>query len=176
MMNFTVRIIGDPILRKTTKDIEKFDDSLKELIQDMFDEMYKSDGVGLAAPQVGISRSFFVMDDGIEKRAVINPKILNFSEEEIIYEEGCLSIPEIFAEISRPRKISVEYQNPEGKKIKEDLDEYTARIFQHEFDHLKGRLFTDKLSVVSKARIKKDLLKLNKEGQKIFKEHGELEI
>jgi peptide deformylase len=142
----------------------------------MFAEMYRSDGVGLAAPQVGMPYKFFVMDDGENKKTVINPKINFFSEEKIIFEEGCLSIPEIFAELERPKTIKVEYYNENGEKIEEELTDYTARIFQHENDHLNGILFTDKLSVVGKQRIKKRLKELIKIGKKKGKELGVLEL
>jgi peptide deformylase len=171
-----VRIIGDPVLRQKTKEIEKFDEEFKSLIENMFSEMYRSDGVGLAAPQVGMPYKFFVMDDGENKKAVINPKIKFFSEEKIIFEEGCLSIPEIFAELERPKTIKVEYYNENGEKIEEELTDYTARIFQHENDHLNGILFTDKLSVVGKQRIKKRLKNLIKIGKKKGKELGVIEI
>jgi peptide deformylase len=171
-----VRLIGDPVLRRKTKEIEKFDEEFKSLIENMFAEMYRSDGVGLAAPQVGMPYKFFVMDDGENKKTVINPKINFFSEEKIIFEEGCLSIPEIFAELERPKTIKVEYYNENGEKIEEELTDYTARIFQHENDHLNGILFTDKLSVVGKQRIKKRLKELIKIGKKKGKELGVLEL
>lgn len=171
-----VRLIGDPVLRQKTKKIENFDEEFKLLIERMYAEMYRSDGVGLAAPQVGMPYKFFVMDDGETKRTVINPKIKSFSEEPITFEEGCLSIPEIFAEIERPKTIKVEYYNENGEKIEEELTDYTARIFQHENDHLDGILFTDKLSVVAKQRIKKRLNELIKEGKKKGKEFGVIEL
>ncbi|MGM0640762.1 MAG: peptide deformylase [Thermotogota bacterium] len=171
-----VRLIGDPVLRGKTEEIKIFDERFRDLIDKMYSEMYKSDGVGLAAPQVGMPYKFFVMDDGQGKKAVINPKILSFSDENITFEEGCLSIPEIFAEIERPKTIKVEYYNEYGEKIEEELTDYTARIFQHENDHLNGILFTDKLSVVSKQRIKKKLQELIKEGKKQGKELGEIKI
>lgn len=171
-----VRLIGDPVLRNKTEEIKNYDDKFRELIEEMYAEMYKSDGVGLAAPQAGMPYKFFVMDDGENKRAVINPIIKTFSEEKIIFEEGCLSIPEIFAEIERPRTITVEYFNENGEKIEEELTDYSARVFQHEFDHLNGILFTDKLSVVAKQRIKKKLMELIKQGKKQGKELGDIHL
>lgn len=171
-----VRLIGDPVLRGKTEEINNFDEKFKDLIEQMYAEMYKSDGVGLAAPQVGMPYKFFVMDDGQGKKAIINPKILSFSDENIIFEEGCLSIPEIFADIERPKTIKVEYFNENGEKIEEELTDYTSRIFQHENDHLNGILFTDKLSVVGKQRIKKKLQELIKEGKKQGKELGEIKL
>lgn len=171
-----VRLIGDPVLRQKTKEIVNFDEEFKSLIERMYAEMYRSDGVGLAAPQVGMPYKFFVMDDGETKRTVINPKIKSFSEDPITFEEGCLSIPEIFAEIERPKTITVEYYNENGEKIEEELTDYTARIFQHENDHLNGILFTDKLSVVAKQRIKKRLNELIKEGKRKGKELGVIEL
>ena len=171
-----VRLIGDPVLRGETYKIKEFDQKFRDLIEKMYGEMYKSDGVGLAAPQVGMPYKFFVMDDGEGKKAVINPKIISFSDEKITFEEGCLSIPEIFAEIERPKTIKVEYYNENGEKIEQELTDYKARIFQHENDHLDGILFTDKLSVVAKQRIKKKLQELIKEGKRQGKELGEIKL
>ena len=175
-INLHIRYLGDPILRKKTEKVEKITPEFSEFLEVFFSQMYKLDGIGLAAPQLGISLSFFVMDDGERKRTVINPEIKSFGKEEITFEEGCLSVPEIYADIVRPREISVKYTNELGEIVEENLTDQTARIFQHEFDHLEGILFTDKLSVVQKARLKKQLQKIIKDGKKIAKEIGEIKL
>ncbi|BBE29870.1 peptide deformylase [Tepiditoga spiralis] len=177
-MNLEIRIIGDPILRKKAKEVVIFDENFKTIITDFFEKMYKWDGVGLAAPQAGISLRFFVMDDGEEngKKAVINPEILGFLGEDIDFEEGCLSIPNVYAHVIRKEGIKVRYQDVEGNVVEEELHGYTARVFQHETDHLNGILFTDRLSVVQKAKLKKELLRLGKEGKKKAKELGEVKL
>lgn len=175
-LNLNIRYLGDPVLRKKAEKIDKFDDNLKELMPEFIKQMYKLDGVGLAAPQLGIAKAFFVMDDGESFRVVINPEIKSFFGENKRLEEGCLSVPGIYADIERPEGIKVVYQNEEGKIIEEELHENASRIFQHEYDHLEGILFTDKLSVVQKAKIKKQLLKITKDGKKISKELGEIVI
>ncbi|MBM7559595.1 peptide deformylase [Marinitoga litoralis] len=175
-MDFKVRIIGDPVLRKKATKVEKIDDEFKELLDNMTNVMYKEDGVGLAAPQVGISKRFFIMDDGKKLRKVINPEIIEFIGEDVVYEEGCLSIPGIFINVKRPEGIKVRYIDEEGNEIEEELHDYTARIFQHEYDHLEGILFVDKVSTAAKAKFKGKLNELMKEGRKIAKELGEVVI
>ncbi|SHE93595.1 peptide deformylase [Marinitoga hydrogenitolerans DSM 16785] len=175
-MDLKVRIIGDPVLRKKATKVENIDDKFRELLDIMTEVMYKEDGVGLAAPQVGISKKFFIMDDGKNLRKVINPEILEFLGDEVIFEEGCLSIPGIFLNVKRPEGIRVKYTNENGEEIEEELHEYTARIFQHEYDHLGGTLFIDKVSTATKAKVKGKIKDLMKEGRKLAKELGELEI
>jgi len=166
-----IRLIGDPVLRKRAKKVEHFDQNLKNIVDDMFSTMYLYDGVGLAAPQVGISLRFFIMDsreeDETGKKVVVNPEIIEFSGEEVSLEEGCLSIPDIFEDVIRTEGVKVRYQDLDGKVIEEELHGYQARIFQHEYDHLDGILFTDKLSIVKKARLKKELNKLIEKGKKL---------
>lgn len=173
-----VRIIGDPILRKRAKKVVEFDNKLKEIVDEMFSTMYLYDGVGLAAPQVGISLRFFIMDSREDndkgKKIVINPEINEFLGENVVYEEGCLSIPDVFEDIERPEGIKVRYQDIEGNFIEEELHGYQARIFQHEFDHLEGILFTDKLPIIKKTMVKKELAKLIEKGKKRALELGDV--
>ncbi|HBT51641.1 MAG TPA: peptide deformylase [Petrotoga sp.] len=172
-----VRLIGDPVLRKRAKKVESFDENLKDIVDEMFSTMYLYDGVGLAAPQVGISLRFFIMDSREEnekgKKVVINPEIIEFLGEEISSEEGCLSIPDIFEDVVRAEGVKVRYQDLSGKVIEEELHGYQARIFQHETDHLEGILFTDKLPIVKKARLKKELNKLIEKGKNRALELGD---
>jgi len=169
-----VRLIGDPILRKRAKKVNNFDNIIKELTEEMFSTMYLYEGVGLAAPQVGVSLRLFIMDSREEngKKVVINPEIIEFLGEDVSEEEGCLSIPEIFEDVVRPEGVKVKYQDLEGKLIEEELHGYQARIFQHENDHLDGILFTDKLSLLKKTRIKKELSNLTQKGKKRSQELG----
>ncbi|AEX85139.1 peptide deformylase [Marinitoga sp. 1135] len=175
-MDFKVRLIGDPVLRKKAKPVEKIDDKFREFLEEMAEMMYREDGVGLAAPQIGISRRFFVMDDGNKLRKVINPEIIKFLGEEVSFEEGCLSIPKIFLNVKRPEGIIVKYTNENGEIVEEELHEYTARIFQHEYDHLEGKLFIDRVGLAAKAKVKSKINELMKEGRKIAKELGEVDL
>lgn len=169
-----VRIIGDPVLRKKAQAVNNFDDELEKFVEEMFSTMYLYEGVGLAAPQVGVSLRLFVMDSREEnnkgKKVVINPEILEYLGEEVSEEEGCLSIPEIFEDVYRPEGVKVRYQDINGNVIEEELHGYQARIFQHEYDHLEGILFVDKISTLRKALIKKDLAKLSEKGKQRAKE------
>jgi peptide deformylase len=168
-MKMEVRIIGDPVLRKKAQAVNNFDDELEKFVEEMFSTMYLYEGVGLAAPQVGVSLRLFVMDSREEnnkgKKVVINPEILEYLGEEVSEEEGCLSIPEIFEDVYRPEGVKVRYQDINGNVIEEELHGYQARIFQHEYDHLEGILFVDKISTLRKALIKKDLAKLSEKGK-----------
>lgn len=162
-MIYDIKIYGDEILRKKSEKVEIIDDELREVLDNMVETMLDAPGVGLAAPQVGINKMFFVF--GIEKdeiRKVINPEILQNSQEIIDFEEGCLSIPGVYKNVQRPEKIKVKYQNEKGEFIQEELDGYLARIFQHEYDHLVGELFVDKIGPVAKKLVANKLKKLKK--------------
>ncbi|ACB09512.1 peptide deformylase [Thermotoga petrophila RKU-10] len=155
---YRIRVFGDPVLRKRAKPVTKFDDNLKKTIERMIETMYHYDGVGLAAPQVGISQRFFVMDVGNGPVAVINPEILEIDPETEVAEEGCLSFPEIFVEIERSKRIKVKYQNTRGEYVEEELEGYAARVFQHEFDHLNGVLIIDRISPAKRLLLRKKLM------------------
>ena len=151
---YKIRIIGDSILRQKTTEVEKFDDNLKAVIDEMIDTMHKEDGIGLAAPQVGMNKSLLVIDissiDDYEKpTAFINPKIVETSGESV-YEEGCLSIPGVREEVSRPDTITLKYHDQDGKKHKDTFSGWKSRVLQHEIDHLNGVLFVDHISPVKK--------------------------
>ena len=142
----TIRTIGDPILEKKSKPVKEMNERLLELINDMFDTMYEANGVGLAAPQVGILKQIFVVDIGDGKCYVaINPEITPLGEEVQTGEEGCLSVPGKEGVVTRPMKLSV-------KALDQNMQEYTleasgflARAFSHENDHLRGVLYTEKV-------------------------------
>ena len=153
--------IGHPTLRKIAKPVEKFDQNLEKLVLDMVETMRLNDGIGLAAPQVNVSKRLFVIDKKLineewEAEAYINPKIIKADGSNIL-EEGCLSIPNIRADVDRPFKIEVEYQTLKGEKVREEIDDLLARVFQHEFDHLEGVLFVDKISILKKKLLEPQL-------------------
>ncbi len=126
----------------------------------MIETMYLEDGVGLAAPQVGLSLRMFVMDYGDGPIKVINPEIIEKSEEKVIDEEGCLSLPDVFAEVERAKWIKVRFQNERGEWQEMELEGYSARVFQHEYDHLDGILFIDRLPPAKRALLKPKLLEI----------------
>ena len=141
-----IRTLGDPVLKTPAEDVETFDRSLRRLADDMFDTMYDAPGVGLAAPQIGLSLRFFVYDDGQgSKGAMANPT-LTLLDGELVEDEGCLSIPGLYYETPRAAQARVEGQDLEGKPVALEGEGLLARIFQHETDHLGGMLFLDRLT------------------------------
>ncbi|REK76391.1 peptide deformylase [Paenibacillus paeoniae] len=134
----------DPVLREVAKEVTKFNDNLKKLLKDMAETMYDAQGVGLAAPQIGISKRVIVVDVGDENGLVemVNPVIVE-QEGEQLGPEGCLSIPNLNGDVLRADRIVVEGQNSSGEKLTVNASGYFARAFQHEIDHLNGILFTD---------------------------------
>ena len=160
----------NPSLLKTSLEIEKFDENLVSLSRDLIDTMYDADGVGLAAPQLGVNKRIFVMDCSGEDedkdcRIVINPEIEHKSEDLNSYKEGCLSIPGITEEISRPKVIKVVYQDINGVLKRNTYDDLWSTCFQHEFDHLDGILFTSKAKPVSLRMGRQKQKKANKKKE-----------
>jgi len=159
-------IITEPnkLLRQVSKPVEKVGKEEQKLMNDMLDTMYDANGIGLAAIQIGIPKRIIVMDIGKEvkkePRYFVNPVILNKDSIKNTYEEGCLSVPEQFAEIDRPSKCEVEYLDFNGKKQLLKADGLLATCIQHEMDHLEGILFIDYLSRLKKSMIIKKLSKL----------------
>ena len=149
-----IRVMGDDILLKKSKEVTKMTDRTMELIGDMKETLYDANGVGLAAPQVGVLKRIVVIDTtGEDMHVMINPKIKSFSEERRIYEEGCLSIPDVRIEIERPSEIVVGYIDRDGKPKEMSATGLLATAIQHEVDHLNGRLIIDFLS-----RLKRDII------------------
>jgi len=138
-----IREYGDEILRKKAKDVTVFDKRLHVLIEDMQETMVHANGVGLAAPQVGVLKRVIVIDVGEGPIALVNPEIVE-SEGEIIDAEGCLSVPGVLAEVARPMKVKVKAQDKWGNYIELEGQELLARALCHEIDHLYGKLFVDK--------------------------------
>jgi peptide deformylase len=162
----------DPILRKESKPVEKVDDELRRLLDDMLETMYAAPGIGLAAVQVGILKRLIVIDiskdkDKKEPLFLINPKITSKSKQTSTYEEGCLSLPGHFAEIERPAECQVKFIDYNGKKKEIKADGLLSTCIQHEVDHLDGVLFIDYLSKLKKDMIIKKLVKHKKELNKI---------
>jgi peptide deformylase len=165
----------DPVLRQISKPVETFNDELKTLISDMFETMYHAPGIGLAAVQVGVPIRLLVIDlqepeeEGGEPvrdpRVFINPEILWHSDHEVPYTEGCLSVPEQYAEVMRPERIRARWQDAEGKTYEEEIDGLLATCLQHEMDHLNGVLFIDHLSRLKRDMVLKKLAKWRKEQQ-----------
>ncbi|SHF20198.1 peptide deformylase [Caldanaerobius fijiensis DSM 17918] len=139
-----IRIYDDEILRKKAKKVDQFDDRLKQLLDDMAETMYQANGVGLAAPQVGILKRAVVIDIGEGIVELINPVIVE-QEGEQVDVEGCLSIPNVLGEVKRPKKVKVEAQDRAGNRIELTGEDLMARAICHELDHLEGVLFIDKV-------------------------------
>jgi peptide deformylase len=141
-----IRVLGDPVLRRETEPVSEVGDVLRELVGDMFTTMYAAEGIGLAAPQVGRTERVAVVDVDGTKLVMINPEVLNPSGSARA-EEGCLSIPEIYGEVTRPQAITLRAMDLEGNSYELDADELLARCIQHEVDHLHGKLFIDYLGL-----------------------------
>ena len=166
----------DPVLRQISTPVETVDDDLRRLIADMFETMYAAPGIGLAAVQVGVPKRLLVMDlqepenpDDPESKPVkeprvfINPEILSHSDHEVPYLEGCLSVPDQYAEVLRPDRIRARWLDEQGEPHEEDLDGLLAVCLQHEMDHLEGVLFIDHLSKLKRDMVLKKLAKTRKE-------------
>ena len=168
-MIYPIVLFGDPVLKKKATDIPQGED-IKELVQDMFETMYAASGVGLAAPQIGKSIRLFVVDDnpmleegetGI-KKAFINPEIIEEDGDDWAFEEGCLSIPGIRADVDRPEIVKVKYFDEDWNEHIEEFDDIHARVIQHEYDHIEGVLFTDYLTPFKKRLLKGKLANISK--------------
>ncbi len=171
-MIYPIVLFGDPVLKRKAQTIEKGALDLDQLVSDMFETMDAANGVGLAAPQIGMSIRLFVVDtepmvedDDEEKgvrKAFINPEILDEFGEEWKFEEGCLSIPGIREDVARFDTIKIKYQDAEWKEHVEEIDGILARVIQHEYDHIEGILFTDHISAFKKKLIKSKLANISK--------------
>lgn len=150
-----IRLLGDPVLREPTEEIDEVDDEIRRLAEEMFETMYAAEGIGLAAPQVGISLRLFVMDirdPDEEPRALINPVVLESSGSELA-EEGCLSLPGLVGEVERAARIVVEATDLDGQRSRVEVSGLLARCIQHEIDHLDGVLFIDRLSPLKRRML-----------------------
>ena len=168
--------VPDPRLREISKPVEQFDKDLRTLVADMFETMYDAPGIGLAAIQVGVPKRILVIDlqepeeEGGEPvkdpRVFINPEIVEHSDRDVPYTEGCLSVPDQYAEVDRPDRIKARWQDLDGKVHEETIEGMLATCLQHEMDHLNGVLFIDHLSRLKRDMILKKIAKARKEQQK----------
>ncbi|HJJ36335.1 MAG TPA: peptide deformylase, partial [Methanocorpusculum sp.] len=152
-----IQIYGTDVLAKKAEAVPEITPELTQILDEMVPLMAASHGVGLAAPQVGISQRFFVMNAGDKVRKVINPEIVQYGSALAEMEEGCLSIPGIHKKVRRSRRISVRYTDETGAVIEEELKDFTARVFQHEYDHLDGIMFVDRLTPMSRKLVQRQL-------------------
>lgn len=162
-MILPITVYGNPILRRVTKEIGPDYEGLSDLIDNMYETMYKADGVGLAAPQINKSIQLIVIDatpfeedePALKdfKITIINPKIIEFDGEPELFNEGCLSLPGIREDVERPTKIKIRYQDENFNTFEEEWDGVKARIVQHEYDHLQGKLFVDRISAIKRRLI-----------------------
>jgi len=168
--------VPDPRLRQISSPVEEVTDEIRELVSDMFETMYAAPGIGLAAIQVGVPKRVLVIDlqepeeEGGElvrdPHVFINPEILEHSDQDVPYTEGCLSVPDQFAEVDRPDRIRARWLDLDGKVREQEIEGLLATCLQHEMDHLNGVLFIDHLSRLKRDMILKKLAKLRKEQQK----------
>ena len=146
MSGYSIRLFGDPVLKQRAAEVTNVDGALLRLVEDMVETMYEAPGVGLAAPQVGVQKRLFVYDlhDGKGARTIVNP-VISDSRGEWEFEEGCLSVPGLFFPIVRPKEIHLTGYDLDGNEVSIEADEYEARVFQHEVDHLNGTLLLEHL-------------------------------
>jgi len=159
-----ILFVPHPVLKQVSAPVETVDDELRALMDDMLETMYAAPGIGLAAVQVGVPKRVIVMDLAREgeppaPRHFVNPEILWASEETLPYEEGCLSVPEIYDEVERPAKVKIRYLDYHGKTVEEDAEGLYAVCIQHEMDHLQGVLFIDHLSRLKREQAVKKVRK-----------------
>ena len=160
-------ILPDPLLRQASKPIEQIDTEIQRLADDMLETMYDAPGIGLAAIQIGVPRRMLVIDvarEGEEKKPLvfINPEIVASSDERSVYEEGCLSIPDYYAEVERPARVTVKHLDRDGKELITEAEGLLATCVQHEIDHLNGVLFIDHISRLKREMVIKKFTKAAK--------------
>ena len=158
-----------PVMKKSTEEIENIDNEVKSLVDNMFETMYHAEGIGLAANQVGVSKSVIVIDISQNEDyrnqspiVMINPKILSSTEDEVSFLEGCLSVPGFYEKVDRPERIQIQYYDLNMKEVNTEADEYLSRVMQHEIDHLNGILFYERLTPLRRSLAKNKLKKIKK--------------
>jgi peptide deformylase len=171
-------LLGDPVLRRPASDVERFDDDLRSVVEDMFETMYHADGIGLAAPQIGLSRRILVVDvrgrmeneeDASHEAgpiALVNPRVTRVSEETERASEGCLSIPGLEEIVERPASVVIEGSDPEGRDVRVEATDLYGRALQHEIDHLDGILFLDRVSPLKRRMLLKKWQKSKDEEER----------
>ena len=164
-----ITVYGDSILRKTAQPITAVDDELIKNIKDMFDTMRNANGIGLAANQVGLNKKFFIVDlngvegyDNFTPLVVINPEIVEYSDEIVVMEEGCLSLPDIRADVERSEIIKLKYLDTDEEEQELEADSWLARVILHEYDHLIGKMIPDRVDPRIKKKLQGDLIRIMK--------------
>ena len=168
-----IYLYGAEVLRKTAAPTNLSDkEGIAALVQDLKDTLVKADGCGLAAPQIGVSQRVVIVDGDVVsdtydylkgfRRTLINPEILEESSEQVTYSEGCLSIPGIYCDVERPKKITVRYYNEDLQQVTEEFDNFACRMIQHEMSHLDGDLFTDHAAPIRKKMLSSKLQNISK--------------
>ena len=162
-----ILVAPDPRLKVKSKPVEKVDDSIRALMDDMLESMYAAQGIGLAAPQIGVPKRVIVMDLARKDEApnplkMANPEVIWRSDEQVVCEEGCLSVPDQFSEVSRPKAVKIRYLDYQNEIREMDADGFLATCIQHEIDHLDGVLFIDRVSSLKRNIIMRKLVKARK--------------
>ena len=170
MALLSIIIAPDPRLKQISAPVERVDDTTRQLMDDMLETMYQAPGIGLAAPQVGVLRRIIVLDaskkdEERQPYAMVNPELVRVSDQDMRSEEGCLSLPEHYADVVRPAAIRVRYLDREGEIRELDAEGLLATCIQHEMDHLEGILFVDHLSALKRNMILRKLTKAKKSGK-----------
>jgi peptide deformylase len=163
-MSYQIRTFGDPVLASQAAAVTDIDGKIVRIVEEMFDTLYDSDsGIGLAAPQVGIQRQIFVWDMDDEPMVILNPTITE-SDGEWVYDEGCLSIPGLYVEMTRPKTVLMKGIDMNGNEISLEADELEARLFQHELDHLNGVLMFDRMQPEQRKQAIAEYKKLSEQS------------
>ena len=167
----TIVTVPDPVLKQVSTPVEKVDDAVRALMDDMLETMYDAPGIGLAAPQIGELRRVIVLDIDREDLKtgpllMANPEVIEASDEDATYEEGCLSVPEHYSDVARPAKVTVRYLDRDGETQELTCEGLLATCVQHEIDHLDGILFIDHISSLKRNMILRKLLKARKEKER----------
>lgn len=168
----TIKLMGEPVLRTPAKEAEAFDEELRELVEDLLETMYHAQGIGLAAPQVGVSRRVLVVDlgeadeEGRGPVTLVNPRVAESSRKTDRAPEGCLSIPGLEEVVERPETVTVEGYDPEGEEVTIEASGLLSRALQHEIDHLDGILFVDRVSPLKRKLLMKKWRKSRAEAEK----------
>ncbi len=159
-----ITVYGDKILRDKTKPVDAVNDAIVASIKDMFDTMRNASGIGLAANQVGIDKSIFIVDlrpvEGYEESkplVFINPEIVQESDEKVVLEEGCLSLPNLRADVERPEIIKINYLDTDENEVSLEADDWLARVIQHEYDHLIGKMIPDRVDENLRSELSEEL-------------------
>ncbi len=169
MTKRTILLHPDPRLKAVCDPVDAFDKDLRALADDMLETMYDAPGIGLAAPQVGVMNRMLVMDcvkddlAAAEPMVLINPRVIDASTDLNVYDEGCLSIPDQYAEVERPARVKLEWSDLDGKTVQKEFDGLWATCVQHEIDHLNGKLFIDYLKPLKRQMITRKMQKLKRE-------------